>query len=225
MNPHLEASAHYTRRQFFGRAAMGVGTAALASLLGREARGATHPLMPARGVPGLPDLPHFAPKAKRVIYLFQNGAPSHVDLFDYKPKLREWHGKQIPDEIAKGKRFSTMTGNQTARPVLAEITKFAQHGKSGAWVSDFLPNIAAIADDLCFVKSLHTEAVNHAPAITFFMTGSEMAGRPSLGAWLSYGLGSETEDLPAFVVMTSRDKEASCGQIFYDFYWGSGFLP
>ena len=222
MNPLHEASAHYTRRQFFGRSVLGLGTAALASLLGRDLNGA-----PAvrRGVPGLPDLPHFAPKAKRVIYLFQNGAPSHVDLFDYKPKLREWHGRQIPDEVVGGRRFSTMTGNQTARPVLAEITKFAQHGRSGAWVSSFLPRTAEIADDLCFVKSMHTEAVNHAPAITFLLTGSEMAGRPSMGAWLSYGLGSETEELPAFVVMTSRDKEASCGQIFYDFYWGSGFLP
>ncbi len=231
MNPLLAAEALHTRRQFFGRSAMGVGTAALASLLGRDAFAASPPLSPSlplpvrRSVPGLPDLPHFAPKAKRVIYLFQNGAPSHVDLFDYKPKLREWHGKQIPDEVAGGKRFSTMTGNQTARPVLGEISKFSQHGKSGAWVSDFLPQIASISDDLCFVKSLHTEAVNHAPAITYFMTGSEMAGRPSLGAWLSYGLGNETEELPAFVVMTSRDKEASCGQIFYDFYWGSGFLP
>jgi hypothetical protein len=160
-----------------------------------------------------------------VIYLLQNGAPSHVDLFDYKPKLKEWHGRQIPDEVVGGKRFSTMTGGQTARPVLSEITKFAQHGKSGAWVSDFLPQTASVADDLCFIKSLHTEAVNHAPAITFFMTGSEMAGRPSMGAWLTYGLGSESNDLPGFVVMTSRDKEASCGQIFYDFYWGSGFLP
>lgn len=222
MNPHQEASALHTRRQFFGRSALGLGTAALASLLGRDAYGAS---TARRGVPGLPDLPHFAPKAKRVIYLFQNGAPSHVDLFDYKPGLRQWHGRQIPDAVAGGKRFSTMTGNQTARPVLAEITKFARHGQSGAWVSDFLPRTAAIADDLCFVKSMHTEAVNHAPAITFFLTGSEMAGRPSMGAWLSYGLGSETEDLPAFVVMTSRDKEASCGQIFYDFYWGSGFLP
>ncbi len=233
MNPLLAAEALHTRRQFFGRSVLGVGTAALASLLGRDAFAASPPLplspslpLPVRRpVPGLPDLPHFAPKAKRVIYLFQNGAPSHVDLFDYKPKLREWHGKQIPDEVAGGKRFSTMTGNQTARPVLGEISKFSQHGKSGAWVSDFLPQIASISDDLCFVKSLHTEAVNHAPAITYFMTGSEMAGRPSLGAWLSYGLGNETEELPAFVVMTSRDKEASCGQIFYDFYWGSGFLP
>src|SRR3954469_11569122 len=163
MNPFQAASAHYTRRQFFGRSVMGLGTAALASLLGRDAFAAAGNLaLPApgrRGIPGLPDLPHFAPKAKRVIYLFQNGAPSHVDLFDYKPKLREWHGKQIPDELTGGKRFSTMTGNQTARPVLSEITNFAQRGKSGAWISDFLPKTAEIADDLCFIRSMHTEAV------------------------------------------------------------------
>jgi hypothetical protein len=141
MDPLLEGKALYTRRQFFGRSVMGVGTAALASLLGREALGASaaSAAVGRRGIPGLPDLPHFAPKAKRVIYLFQNGAPSHVDLFDYKPKLREWHGKQIPDELTGGKRFSTMTGNQTERPLLGEISKFAQHGKCGAWVSDFLP--------------------------------------------------------------------------------------
>jgi hypothetical protein len=183
MNPLLEGQALYTRRQFFGRSVMGVGTAALASLLGRDAFAAGGAPTARRGIPGLPELPHFAPKAKRVIYLFQNGAPSHVDLFDYKPKLREWHGKQIPDELTGGRRFSTMTGNQTERPCLAEITKFAQHGKSGAWVSSFLPKTAEIVDDLCFVKSMHTEAVNHAPAITYFLTGSEMAGRPSMGAW------------------------------------------
>jgi hypothetical protein len=213
---------HLTRRQFFGRSAMGVGTAALAHLLGRDL-GAAPSQQPRIG--GLPGVPHFAPKAKRVIYLFQNGAPSHVDLFDYKPKLREWHGKQIPPEIQGGKRLSTMTSGQNDKPVLAEITRFKQHGESGAWVCSFLPETASIADDLCFVKSLHTEQVNHAPAITFFLTGAEQAGRPSMGAWLSYGLGSDTEEFPAFVVMTSRDKEASCGQIFYDFYWGSGFLP
>ncbi|HUR56988.1 MAG TPA: DUF1501 domain-containing protein, partial [Opitutaceae bacterium] len=225
MNPLLESHALMTRRAFFSRSALGLGTAALASLLNRNAFGAASATAGRRAVPGLAGMPHFPAKAKRVIYLFQNGAPSHVDLFDYKPKLKEWHGKQIPDELTGGRRFSTMTGNQTARPVLGEITNFAQHGKSGAWVSDFLPETAKIVDDLCFVKSMHTEAVNHAPAITYLLTGSEMAGRPSMGAWLSYGLGNETEDLPAFVVMTSRDKEASCGQIFYDFYWGSGFLP
>ncbi len=195
MNPLLAGHALYTRRQFFGRSALGVGTAALASLLGRPTQAASPslPLSPSpslpnrRAIPGLPDLPHFAPKAKRVIYLFQNGAPSHVDLFDYKPKLREWHGRQIPDEVAGGKRFSTMTGNQTARPVLGEISKFSQHGKSGAWVSDFLPQIASISDDLCFVKSLHTEAVNHAPAITYFLTA------PRWPAALRWARGSATD--------------------------------
>ena len=221
MNPWNAIQADLTRRQLFGRTAGGIGAAALASLLGETSASAVAP----KRIGGLAGVPHAEPKAKRVIYLFQNGAPSHVDLFDYKPMLRKMHGTQIPDEIVGGKRFSTMTGGQTARPCLAEITKFKQHGKSGAWVSDFLPRTAEIADDLCFVKSLHTEAVNHAPAITFLLTGAEQPGRPSMGSWLSYGLGSETQDLPTFVVMTSRDKEASCGQIFYDFYWGSGFLP
>ena len=220
MNPFLQHQSHLTRRALFGRTATGIGTAALASLLGRDAQAADKPR-----IGGLKDLPHFAAKAKRVIYLFQNGAPTHVDLFDYKPELTKQKGKQIPDSVVKGARFSTMTGGQTVRPCLPEITKFAQHGDGGAWVSDFLPHTAKIADGLCFVKSMFTTQVNHAPAICFFLTGSEMPGRPSMGSWLTYGLGSETEELPGFVVMTSRDKEASCGQIFYDFYWGSGFLP
>lgn len=226
MHPIQQHQANLTRRALFGRAAMGLGAPALASLINPQ----TTTAAPSqgnqfRGQIGLPDLPHFAPKAKRVIYMIQNGAPSHVDLFDYKPTLTKQHGIQIPDEIVGGKRFSTMTGNQTERPCLKEITKFKQHGQSGAWVSSFLPHTAAIADKLCFIKSMHTEAVNHAPAINFFLTGAEIAGRPSMGAWLSYGLGAETDELPAFVCMTSRDKEASCGQLFYDFYWGSGFLP
>ena len=220
MHPVIEHSAMTTRRQFFGSGALGIGAAALGTLLAGEAPAAD---LQRRG--GLPQLPHWMPKAKRVIYLLQNGAPSHVDLFDWKPKLREQHGQQIPDEIAAGKRFSTMTGGQKERPVLAEITKFERHGDSGATVSSFLPHTAAIADKLCFVKSMHTTQVNHAPAITFFLTGDERPGRPSMGAWLSYGLGTENDELPAFVAMTSRDKEASCGQIFYDYYWGSGFLP
>src|SRR5690242_15094860 len=220
MNPFTERAALLSRRHFFGRSAVGIGTAALASLLARDAAAAGR-----QGTGGLPSLPHFAPKAKRVIYLFQNGAPTHVDLFDYKPELTKRKGQQIPDSVVKGARFSTMTGGQTVRPCLPEITRFARHGHSGAWVSDFTPETAKIADELCFIKSMHTTQVNHAPAITFFLTGSEMPGRPSMGAWLTYGLGSETQDLPGFVVMTSRDKEASCGQIFYDFYWGSGFLP
>jgi hypothetical protein len=225
MNPLEENRRHLTRRALLGRTASGIGIAALSQLLGEQlcAASATTPAI--KSIGGLPGLPHFPPKAKRVIYLFQNGAPSHVDLFDYKPKLKQWHGKQIPDEVTKGQRLSSMTGGQKAKPVLAEITHFAQHGQSGAWVSDFLPRTAAMADELCFVKSMHTGAVNHAPAITYFLTGAELPGRPSMGSWLTYGLGSTSENLPAFVVMTSRDKEASCGQIFYDFYWGSGFLP
>jgi len=220
MNPITEHSAITTRRQFFGRSALGLGTVALGSLLERDLSANERQR---RG--GLSNLPHWAPKAKRVIYLLQNGAPTHVDLFDWKPMLKQWHGKQIPDEIAAGKRFSTMTGGQKDRPVLSEITEFQRHGESGATVSSFLPHTASIADKLCFIKSMHTTQVNHAPAITFFLTGDERPGRPSMGAWLSYGLGSETDELPAFVAMTSRDKEASCGQIFYDYYWGSGFLP
>jgi hypothetical protein len=226
MHPIHERQAELTRRHFFGRSAVGIGAAALGSLLDRDSavRAAAREIA-SDGRGGIKGLPHFEAKAKRVIYLYQNGAPSHVDLFDYKPKLRKMHGVQIPDEVVGGRRFSTMTGGQTARPCLSEITKFARRGKSGAWVSDFLPQTAAIADELCFVKSMHTEAVNHAPATTFFLTGAEQAGRPSMGAWLTYGLGSDSQDLPGYVVMTSRDKEASCGQIFYDFYWGSGFLP
>ena len=220
MHPANERALLLSRRHFFGRSATGIGTAALASLLARDAPAADRPR-----VGGLKHLPHFAAKAKRVIYLFQNGAPTHVDLFDHKPELAKRKGQQIPDSVVNGARFSTMTGGQAVRPCLPAITTFARHGESGAWVSDFLPRTAAIADDLCFVKSMHTTQVNHAPAICFFLTGSEMPGRPSIGSWLTYGLGSETAELPGFVVMTSRDKEASCGQIFYDFYWGSGFLP
>ncbi len=220
MHPAAERALHLSRRHFFGKSAVGIGAAALSSLMGKDATAAPGPR-----VGGLPGLPHFAPKAKRVIYLFQNGAPTHVDLFDYKPELTRRKGQQIPDSVVGGARFSTMTSGQAARPCLPEVTKFAQHGRSGAWVADFMRHTAAVADDLCFIKSMHTTQVNHAPAITFFMTGNETPGRPSMGSWLTYGLGSESEDLPGFVVMTSRDKEASCGQIFYDFYWGSGFLP
>ncbi|MDB6031141.1 MAG: hypothetical protein JWM16_1479 [Verrucomicrobiales bacterium] len=226
MNPLLENRRHITRREFFGRSACGLGTAALATLLGRDALSAGATSLPStKTFGGLPGLPHFAPKAKRVIYLFMNGAPTHVELFDYKPKLKELHGKPVPETYFAGKRFSTMTGNPKGKVALAPIEPFEQRGQSGAWVSNLLPHIAGIADDLCFIKSMHTEAVNHAPAISFFLSGAEIPGRPTMGAWLTYGLGSETENLPSFVVMTSVSKGTSCGQIFYDFYWGSGFLP
>ena len=219
MNPILDAHVLQTRRQLLGRSANTLGAMALASLLNDDAKA------DATATGGLADLPHHFPKAKRVIYLLQNGAPSHSDLFDHKPKMLEWHGKQIPDEVQGGKRLSTMTSGQTERPVLKPLEPLRQRGESGAWVSDLLPHTAAIADDLCFIKSMHTEQVNHAPAITHLMSGFERPGRPSMGAWLTYGLGSDSQELPGFVVMTSRDKEASCGQIFYDYYWGSGFLP
>ena len=221
MTPIQKYNNNITRRQFIGKLGTGLGVTALGSLLNPNLLHGATPNVNTL----LEPLPHFNPKVKRVIYLFQNGAPSHVDLFDYKPKLREWQGKQIPDNLTEGVRFSTMTGGQTQRPCLPEITNFKQRGESGHWISDFLPNIAEIADDLCFIKSMYTESVNHAPAINFILSGAEIPGRPSMGAWLSYGLGSDSNNLPTFVVMTSRDKEASCGQIFYDYYWGSGFLP
>jgi hypothetical protein len=216
-----------TRREFFGKSATGIGVAALASLLGTDLNGAGAP-KPGRAsgrFGGLPSLPHFPPKAKRVIYMLQNGAPPHLDMFDYKPGLEKLRGTELPESVHKNQRLSSMTAGQKNKFVLPPFTGFKQHGKCGAWVCDFLPHTASVVDDLCFIKSMHTGAVNHAPAITFFLTGAEQPGRPSMGAWLTYGLGSATQELPAFVVMTSRDKEASCGQIFYDFYWSSGFLP
>lgn len=219
-----------TRRSLFSKSAYGVGSLALASLLGGSATASGAPVPDSEqrrgeGLQGLPELPHHTPKAKRVIYLFQNGAPTHVDLFDYKPELTRLHGQPVPESFVQGKRFSTMTGDPQGKLMLAPVEPFARHGKCGATVSKFMPYTAEIVDDLCFVKSMHTEAVNHAPAINFFLTGSEMAGRPTMGAWLTYGLGSETDNLPAFSVMTSVSKGTTCGQIFYDFYWGSGFLP
>ena len=209
------------RRQFFGRTATGIGAAALGDLLQQD--GLAGQADGAFG--GLGSLPHFAPKAKRVIYLFMNGAPTHTDLYDYKPLQQQLHGKPVPQDFVEGKRFSTMTGNPQGKLMLAPIEPFKQHGQSGAWVSNFMPHVGKAADDICFIKSMHTEQVNHAPAISFFMSGAEMPGRPTLGAWLSYGLGSDTDSLPSFVVMTSVSKGTTCGQIFYDFYWGSGFLP
>lgn len=210
-----------TRRQFFGRGSAGIGAAALASLLGRESSVSAE-----SGVgSGMPDFPNFAPKAKRVIYLMQGGAPSHVDLLDWKPGLYAMHGEQLPDSVRMGQRLTTMTANQASLPMLPAIRRFERYGECGRMLSPLIRHTGAIADDICVVNSLHTEAINHAPAVTFFLTGSQIPGRPSLGAWLDYGLGSSSENLPAFVVMTSRDRENSCGQLFFDYYWGSGFIP
>jgi hypothetical protein len=216
MNPLEEHRLLLTRRELFGRAGLGLGAAALGTLLSRDAAAAGD---------GLPGLPHFAAKAKRVIYLFMNGAPTHVDLFDWKPKLAQMHGKPVPQEYLGTKRFSTMTGDPKGKLLLAPVEPFRRYGDSGAFVSDLMPRTGAQADRLCFVKSLHTEQVNHAPAISFLLSGAETPGRPTMGAWLHYGLGSLGDNLPSFVVMTSVSKGTTCGQIFYDFYWGSGFLP
>lgn len=218
LDPLNESNLLINRRHFFGRQAKGIGAAALASLLGKSSG-------LAGGMPGVLSSPHYPAKAKRVIYLFQNGAPTHVDIFDHKPRLAALHGTPVPDEYIGNKRFSSMTGKAGGKLLLAPIEPFRQHGQSGAWVSSLMPHTAQIADELCFIKSMHTEAVNHAPAISFFLSGAELPGRPSMGAWLSYGLGVEGEELPGFVVMTSISKGTTCGQIFYDFYWSSGFLP
>lgn len=209
-----DLATHLTRRHFFGRNASGLGIAALAHLMGRGAAAGS----------GLPGLPHFAPKAKHVIYLFQSGGPSQIDLFDHKPKLKQLHGTELPDSVRRGQRLTGMTASQTSFPVHETWFEFKQRGESGAWVSELLPHAAQIADKLSFIRTMHTEAINHDPAVTYFQTGAQLAGRPSIGAWLSYGLGTENEDLPAFVVMTSRGS-GRVGQALYTRLWGSGFLP
>jgi hypothetical protein len=215
MHPLIERQQLLTRRHFFARA--GLGTAALAWLLQRDGLAADSG--------SLPGLPHFPPKAKRVIYLFQSGAPSQMDLFDYKPKLSDLRGTELPDSIRKGQRLTGMTSTQESFPVAPSKFSFARHGQSGAWLSELLPHTAKVADDICFVKSMHTEAINHDPAVTFFQTGHQLAGRPSIGAWLSYGLGSANHDLPAFVVLISQGSGNPNDQPLYDRLWGSGFLP
>ena len=213
MHPIEQHNQAITRRHFFGKTSVGIGSAALASLLDGDASAAE-----------IPGISHFAPKAKRVIYLFQNGAPTHLDLFDHKPEMQKYRGTDLPDSVQQGKRLTTMTQGK-ARKVLPTPWKFRPCGESGTYMSELVPHMGSIADDLCVVRSMYSEAINHAPAITFLLTGSEMPGRPSMGAWLSYGLGSDNRDLPTFCAMTSRDREASCGQIFYEWYWGAGFLP
>ena len=219
MDPILQTNAdRVTRRQLFGRTASGLGMAALASLLKQDTTSAAD----AKGQPGLP---HFAPKAKNVIYLWQGGAPSHVDLFDPKPTMEKFKLQDLPESIRGATRLSTMTSSYKKWPVLPAIKPFKKWGQSGLELSTMLPHLGEVADDVCVVRSMHTEAVNHAPGVTFFLTGSQVPGRPSMGAWLAYGLGCEASNLPAFVVMTSSDKARSCGQLFFDYYWGSGFLP
>lgn len=217
-NPLMENRFNITRRHFLGKLSLGVGSVALGSLLmpdlfgGKETLGEIPPL----------GFTHFAPKAKRVIYLFQNGAPSQLESFDYKPMLRKMHGEDLPASVRMGQRLTGMTSGQEKFPLVGSYFDFKQYGQSGTWVSDLFPNIASIVDDICVVRTMHTEAINHDPALTFMQTGAQTGNRPSMGAWLSYGLGSENKNLPAFCVLLSRGR--GNGQGVYAKLWTNGFL-
>ena len=217
MNEFFENRLNINRRHFLGKAALGLGSVALGSLLIPELfKGEEDDLA------SLVGMPHFAPKAKRIIYLFQNGAPSQLESFDYKPMLNKMHGQELPASIRMGQRLTGMTSNQAKFPLVGSYFKFQQHGKSGAWVSELFPHMAKIVDELCFIKTMHTEAINHDPALTFMQTGAQQGNRPSMGSWLSYGLGSENKNLPAFCVLLSRGR--GNGQGVYSKLWTNGFL-
>ena len=225
MNPIEQHALLETRRYFLGRAAAGVGTAALASLLNPSLlAGDVAPVDPLASLGLMPKLSH-APKAKRVIWLFMADGPSQLDLFDYKPKLAEFFDKDLPDSVRMGQRITTMTSGQARLPVAPSKFSFAQHGQHGAWVSELVPHLAGVVDDMCIIKSMNTEAINHDPAITYIQTGSQIPGRPSMGAWLSYGIGSPNQDLPAYVVLHSRIGAGAMTQALFARLWGAGFLP
>ncbi len=223
MTPCFEHELVDTRRRFFGKAATGIGAAALASLL--QGEGWAAPAAPRPRTGGLPGLPHFAPRAKRVVFLFQSGAPSQIDLFDYKPQLRKFHKQELPDSIRRGQRITGMTAGQDSFPVAASIFKFQRRGQSGAWLSELLPHTAGVVDDIALIKTMQTDAINHDPAITFINSGFQQPGRPSMGAWVSYGLGTANQDLPAFVVLVSQGSNKNAAQGIFSRLWGPGFLP
>lgn len=216
-NPFFENRLSVNRRYFLGKLSLGIGSIALGSLMVKDMF-TQEDLIESIQV----GLPHFAPKAKRVIYLFQNGAPSQLESFDYKPMLNYMFGQELPESIRQGQRLTGMTSGQANFPLVGSYFPFKQYGKSGAWISDLFPNIGSIADDICIIKSMHTEAINHDPALTFMQTGAQQGNRPSMGSWLSYGLGSENENLPAFCVLLSRGK--GNGQGVYSKLWTNGFL-
>ena len=208
-----------TRRQFFARGARNLGAAALGTMLGETLAAADS----ATG--GLPGLPHFAPKAKRAVYVHLVGAPPQMELYDNKPVMKEWEDKELPDSIRQGQRLTTMTSGQTRFPIAPARFNFSQHGQSGTWISELLPNIAKIADDIAVIRTMHTEAINHEPAITFFQSGSQIAGRPCAGAWIAYGLGSMNRDLPTFVVMNATHSHPKANvQAISARLWSAGFL-
>ena len=217
-----ESGRALSRREWLQRSGMGFGAIALADLLSRDgARGVTQ-AAPGTGVGGVLSAPHHPPTAKRVIYLFQSGGPSQLETFDYKPVLNERQGQQLPDFVRQGQRLTGMSGNQSSLPLAGSIFKFARHGQAGTWVSELLPHTAKMVDEMAVVRSIYTEAINHDPAITFLQTGNQLSGRPSIGAWLSYGLGTDNENLPAFVVLITKGKG---DQPLYSRLWGAGFLP
>ena len=227
MDPLFEYHVQQTRRQFFGRAGLRLGTIALGGLLAQRGltAGAGADPKVERIHPPLPGFPHFAPRAKRLIYLHMNGAPSQIDLWDHKPGLRDHFDQDLPDSVRQAQRLSTMTSGQKRFPVAPSRFAFAQHGRCGTWVSELLPHTAGMVDELAVIRSVHTNAINHDPACTFVMTGSEIPGKASIGSWLAYGLGSESNNLPAFVVFTPTFPGTGNGQALYHRMWGSGFLP
>ncbi len=221
-HPDLKAEEKkIDRRQFLTKTSLGIGAAAIGSIMGSENLFASAKNARGAGV-GLSELPHFVPKAKRVVYLFQSGGPSQFETFDYKPKLMDMFGEELPDSVRKGQRLTGMSASQTSLPIAPSKYKFDQYGESRAWVSELMPHTAEMVDDLCFIKSMYTEQINHDPAITFLQTGHQLAGRPSIGAWLSYGLGSSNQNLPTFIVLVSKNAG---GQPLYTRLWGNGFLP
>jgi hypothetical protein len=229
MDPIRERIERLTRRHFFGRAGLSLGTAALSTLLAEAARsdttttgGSTSAVSLTGGLPGLP---HFPPKAKRAIYLHMNGGPSQMDLFDYKPEMGAMYDKDLPESIRNGQRLTTMTSGQSRFPIAPSKYKFAQHGQSGMWVSELLPWMAQLTDEIALVKTVWTEAINHDPAVTYICTGHQLPGRPSLGSWLSYGLGTMNQNLPAFVVMTASWSSKAAAQALYNRLWSAGYLP
>jgi len=224
MNPLEQYQQQLTRRHFFSRSASGLGSAALASLLNRSAF-ASEPEATSPSASGQPAIPHFAPTAKRVIFLFQSGGPSQFETFDYKPQLHKLQGTDLPDSIRRGQRLTGMTSGQKKFPIAASKFPFQQYGKSGTWVSSLLPHTGGVVDELCVIKSMFTEAINHDPAITLMQTGSQQPGRASMGAWASYGLGSDNEELPAFTVLISHTRGKPNPQGLLSRLWTNGFLP
>jgi hypothetical protein len=224
MDPFAEHDLSLSRRHFFGFSGVRLGGVALAMMAGKSLAADAAAASP-RMHPGLPGLPHFAAKAKAIIYLHTNGGPSQMDLWDYKPKMAEFFDKELPDSVRMNQRITTMTSGQARFPVAPSMFKFDQHGRCGRWVSELLPHTAKYVDDLALVKTVHTNAINHDPACTFVMTGSEVPGKPSLGSWLAYGLGSENNDLPAFVVLTPIWSSGAAAQALFTRMWSSGFLP